>query len=79
MEIEAARKRYSGEWVAMRVTRVDRADVPVQGEVVAHASDRSELHDMARIFRAAHLDARLFIFFAGDPIPEGLAVSLGAF
>jgi hypothetical protein len=62
----------------MRVTRVDRADVPLAGDVIARAADRRALYQTARRFRAAHPDARLFIFFAGDPIPEGLAVSLVA-
>jgi len=76
MTIQAARRKYLGEWIAVQVTRVDRTDVPVEGDVVAHASDRNTLHEMARTFRATHRDARVFIFFAGDPIPEGLAVSL---
>ncbi len=78
MDIKAARRRYAGEWVAVRVTKVDRADVPVEGDIVAHATERSALHELARGFRAGHPDARVFIFFAGDPIPEGLAVSLAA-
>ena len=45
-------------------------------QLPTHAADRSALHEMARSFRADHPDARVFIFFAGDPIPEGLAVSL---
>jgi len=76
MTIAAARRKFAGEWVAMQVTRTNHADVPVAGQVVAHAVDRSALHEMARSFRADHPDARVFIFFAGDPIPEGLAVSL---
>ena len=78
MNIKTARRRYAGEWVAVRVTRADRADVPLEGDVVAHATDRRVLHKMARDFRAGHPDARVFILFAGDPIPAGLAVSLAA-
>jgi hypothetical protein len=52
--------------------------VPVEGEVVAHAADRRALHESARRFRASHPDVRTFIFFAGDAIPEGLAVSLAS-
>lgn len=78
MQTRTVFRRYPGEWVAMRVTRVDRADVPVEGELVAHATERRALHAMARRFRADHPDARVFIFFAGNPIPEGLAVSLVA-
>lgn len=78
MDIKAARRQFGGEWVAVRVTRLDRADVPVEGGVVAHATYRRALHEIARGFRAGHPDARVFIFFAGDPIPEGLAVSLAA-
>ncbi|HXQ21734.1 MAG TPA: hypothetical protein VN812_08670 [Candidatus Acidoferrales bacterium] len=78
MDIKAARRRYAGEWVAVRVTRVDRADVPLEGDVVAPATDRRALHEMARDLRAGHPDARVFILFAGDPIPAGLVISLAA-
>lgn len=71
-----ARQRFQGQWVAMQIARADRADVPVEGEVIAHARERRALHEKARAFRSTHPAARLFIFFAGDPIPEGLAVSL---
>lgn len=78
MQIKRARQQHAGEWVAMRVTRTGAADVPLEGDVVAHAPDRRALHDMARRFRANNPEARIFIFFAGDPIPKGLAVSLAS-
>jgi len=76
MRIKRARQLHAGEWVAMRVTRTSAADVPLEGDVVAHAVDRRALHDIVRRFRVNNPKARIFIFFAGDPIPKGLAVSL---
>ena len=78
MQVKRARRRYAGEWVAMRVTRTNAADGPLEGKVVAHGADRKALHEMARHFRSRNPNARVLIFFAGDPIPEGLAVSLAS-
>ncbi len=77
MLVTTARRKYRDEWVALRVRSTDRVDVPVEGEVVLHAHDRSTFEEHEQAYRAAHPLERLYVFFAGDPIPEGLGVCLG--
>jgi len=60
----------------MRVLRTNRYDVPLAGDVVVHARDRRAFDQQERTYRTAHPGERLFVFFAGEPIPEGLAVCL---
>lgn len=76
MTVSEARHRYRDEWVALRVLRTNRYDVPLAGDVVVHARDRGVFDQEERAYRMAHPEQRLFVFFAGEPIPEGLAVCL---
>jgi hypothetical protein len=78
MRVSTVFVKYPNEWVALHVRRTDEFDVPVEGEIVAHGKDRRSLHEQARAYRDAHPRAHLFIFFAGDPIPQGLSVCLAS-
>lgn len=62
--IEELKQKYSGEWVAVRVT--ERNNVwPEKGVLLAHNRDRRDLHRELREQKVR--DA--YIFFAG-PIPK---------
>jgi hypothetical protein len=76
MKIAAIRKAFPDEWVAARVTTMDKADVPVAGMILTHSPDKSAVYQTVRSYRVRHAAARVFIFFTGDPIPEGVEVAL---
>jgi hypothetical protein len=76
MKIAAIREAFADEWVAAEVTKVDKADVPLAGEVIAHSPGKQEVYQAVKAYLVRRPTARTFIFFAGDPIPEGLGVAL---
>ena len=76
MKIAAIREAFPDEWVAAKVTTVDKADVPVAGMILTHSPDKRAVYQTVRSYRVQHAAARVFIFFTGDPIPEGVEVAL---
>lgn len=78
MKITAIKKTFVDEWVATEVTKVDKADVPLAGEVITHSPDKQEVYQAVKAYLARRPTARTFIFFTGDPIPEGMGVALAS-
>ena len=76
VKITAIRGTFVDEWVATEVTKVDKADVPLAGEVITHSPDKQEVYQAVKVYLARRPTARTFIFFTGDPIPEGVGVAL---
>jgi len=76
MKIAAIREIFVDEWVAAEVTKVDKADVPLAGEVIAHSPDKQEVYKAVKAYLVRRPTARTFIFFTGEPIPEGVGVAL---
>ena len=76
MKIANMRETFVDEWVAAEVTKMDQANVPVAGEVVTHGPDKREVYRTVKAYLAQHPAARMFVFFTGDPIPEGVEVML---
>ena len=76
MKIAAIREAFVDEWVAAEVTKVDKADVPLAGEVITHSPDKQEVYQAVKAYLARRPTARTYIFFTGNPIPEGLGVAL---
>jgi hypothetical protein len=76
MNIVAMRKTFVDEWVAAEVTKTDKADVPLAGEVISHSPEKHHVYQTAKTYLTQHPTARMFIFFAGDPIPEHVEVML---
>jgi len=76
MKIIAIRETFVDEWVAAEVTKVDKADVPLAGEVITHSPDKQEVYQAVKAYLAQDPTARTFIFFTGEPIPEGVGVAL---
>ena len=76
MKIATIRETFVDEWVAAEVTKVDKADVPLAGEVITHSPDKQEVYRAVKAYLVQYPTARTFIFFAGEPIPEGVGVAL---
>ena len=76
MNIATIRETFVDEWVAAEVTKVDKADVPLAGEVITHSPDKQEVYQAVQAYLTRCPTARTFIFFTGEPIPEGVGVAL---
>ena len=76
MKIAAIREVFADEWVTAEVTKVDKADVPLAGEGITHSPDKQEVYQAVKVYLARCPTARTFIFFTGNPIPEGLGGAL---
>lgn len=76
MTIATIRETFPDEWVAAEVKQVDKADAPLAGVIITHSSDKYQVYQTVKAYRAQYPATRIFIFFAGDPIPEGVEVAL---
>jgi hypothetical protein len=76
MKIATIRETFVDEWVAAEVTKVDKADVPLAGQVITHSPDKQEVYKAVKAYLVQYPTARTFIFFTGEPIPEGVGVAL---
>jgi len=76
MKITAIREAFADEWVATEVLKVDKADVPLAGQVITHSPDKQEVYQAVQAYLGRRPTARTFIFFTGEPIPEGVGVAL---
>lgn len=70
------RKTFVNEWVATKLTTWDKTDAPVGGEILKHHPNKRAVYQAAKSYLAQHPTARLFIFFAGDPIPQDVEAML---
>jgi hypothetical protein len=76
MKIVAIRETFTDQWVATKVLKVNRANVPIAGEVIAHGPKKQHVYQAAKQYLTKDPTARLFIFFTGDPIPAGVEAML---
>lgn len=76
MKIEVMRETFGDEWVAAIVTKVDKADVPIAGTVLTHSTDKHTVYQTVKAYLEQHPAARIFVFFTGALIPEGVGVAL---
>jgi len=76
LKISVIRDTLQDEWVAAEVTKVDNADGPAAGRIITHSPTKHLDYDMVKAYLGQHQATGVFIFFAGDPIPEGVEVAL---
>jgi hypothetical protein len=65
-------RRYPDEWVLVEITRDHNDHRRVKGRLLAHGSERGALDEPYRRFRAEHPRARLYQFYTGDIVAEGV-------
>ncbi len=74
--VREIRQQYPDEWVLLEIVR-DRKDTErVAGRLLAHSANRDDLDEPYRRFRADHPTTRVYEFFTGDIVPEGIVVVL---
>jgi hypothetical protein len=66
MKIAAIREAFADEWIAAEATKVDKADVPLAGEVSTHSPDKQEVYRVVKAYLAQRPTARTYIFY-GKP------------
>jgi len=76
MKITAMREAFADEWVAAKVRTVNRANAPVTGEIISHSPEKQVVYKETKAYLARYPQARVFIFFTGDPLPEGVEAML---
>lgn len=76
MKIVEMRTTFTDQWIAAKVLKVDKTNVPLTGEVIFHSFEKATVYQAAKTYLMQHPTARLFIFFTGDPIPEGVEAML---
>jgi hypothetical protein len=71
--LEELYKEFPDEWLLIRVTKTDRFNVPLEGEVLFHSPDRDEI---AQYDDNHDLEGDILIYYSGDPVPKGWEVLL---
>jgi len=69
LTLEEMKRQYHGQWLAVKVAARDDAGQPVRGIVVAHRPTRLEVSEAVKAQR------HVCLFYAGDPIPKGYALT----
>ena len=64
--IETLRKQHKDEWIVLRVTKTDKWDTPLEGEVIGHSPTRAGASEIQR-----GLQGDIMICFGGPPMKEG--------
>jgi hypothetical protein len=59
------KRRFHGQWLAVQVTRRDRAGQPTAGRVLARSPSRLEVSE------AVKEEEHVCLVYAGEPIPKG--------
>ncbi len=72
--IEEIERDHPDEWIVIRVTKTDKNDEPLRGEVLSHSADHDEAYKALRTYRHEH---HLMTTYTGK-IPKGRLVVLNS-
>jgi len=72
-EIEA---RYANEWVAIQETAWNERGEPTKGIVIAHDVDGDMMIEPVRQLHQENPEAKSYVWFVGDAVPEGMVFML---
>ena len=75
MPITTIREVFPDEWVTIHVTDVDASDVPITGVALVHSANEETVFQVLKACRDKHPKARLYTFFTGDVIAEGIHIA----
>ena len=76
LSIEQIEQEYEGQWVIVEETHWNKQGRALAGRVVAHSRDKETVVETGVQYGSRHPKVRLFLFYAGEKIPEGVAVIL---
>ena len=76
MTVAEIRQAYPDEWVLMEITRDAKDTERIRGRLIAHGRDRADIREPFLRFGAEHPHTRVYRFFTGEIVPEGVVVIL---
>ena len=76
LQIQEIREKYRDQWVVVEITKADKHNNPKRGRVLFHGNNQKEIYGQGPKYRETHPGAKLFYFYAGNVMPEGMGVIL---
>ena len=70
MEIEGIKQKHKDEWVLIRVTRTDKLNRPIEGELIAHSKSRDEIYAKMK-----KVKGHTYTLYTGEIPKKGYAVA----
>ena len=74
--LEQIEAQYADQWVLVEETHWNKNGQPLAGRVIAHSQEKETVVATGVQYRKQHPNVQLFLFYAGEKIPEGVAVLL---
>ena len=74
--LEQIEEQYADQWVLVEETLWNKSSQPLAGRVIAHSQEKETVVETGVQYGKRHPDVRLFLFYAGEKIPEGVVVLL---
>jgi len=74
--LEQIEGQYAGQWVLVEETLWNKREQPLAGRLIAHSPEKEAVIATGVQYRKQHPDVQLFLFYAGEKIPEGVVVLL---
>jgi hypothetical protein len=74
--LEQIEEQYAGQWVLVEETLWNKSGQPLAGRVIAHSQEKETVVATGVQYRKQHPNVQLFLFYAGEKIPEGVVVLL---
>jgi hypothetical protein len=74
--LEAIEHTYHDQWVLVKETEWDKQGNPIKGILIAHGTERDALVQPCIQLYEQEPDVKTYAFYAGDVVPEGMAVIL---
>jgi hypothetical protein len=68
MKIVAIMEAFADECVAAEVLRVDKADVPLAGRVIAHSPDKQEVYTAVKVYLSSIQQPECLFSLLGTPL-----------
>jgi hypothetical protein len=69
-------EQYTSQWVLVEETLWNKSGCPLAGRVIAHSPEKETVVETGVYYGQKHPDVRLFLFYAGEKIPEGVVILL---
>ena len=71
MRIDTLKKRHKNKWLAIRVSKLSKDNIPLEGELIAEDKDREKL------WKKIPQDKKktIYILFSGEYLEEGYAAA----
>jgi hypothetical protein len=74
--LEQIEEQYADQWVLVEETLWNKSSQPLAGRVIAHSQEKETVVETGVQYGKKHPDVRLFLFYAGEKIPEGVVILL---